>query len=255
MQFKKAPAPMDVIFSGNFTFSSNDTTESFGKDVFSNPSELTIYGSFSSPTEEYAQSIGANFVGTWKVERKFKDVQRGMWYVNYIQYVFDNGIMSGKSEDTFDPNGNLTRAEFASVLYSLAGKPAVTYTDNFSDVPDKQWYTRPVMWAYANGIVSGYGNGNFGTNDKITREQLAMMLYKYAQQRSYDLDIKDNVLDSFSDTSKVSGWAKTSVQWAVTQGVISGKGSVGSDYKIDPAGNATRAECATMIKKLLESNK
>lgn len=232
-----------------------ETTKEFASNnIFSNPENLTIYGYFGSPAEDYAKEIGATFSGKYIVTQKFTDVKKGAWYVNHVQYVFDQGIMSGKSEDTFDPNGNLTRAEFATVLYSLAGKPDVTYTSQFTDVPDKQWFTKPVMWAYENGIVSGYGNGSFGTNDKITREQLAIMLYKYAQQKSYHLDITDGVLDSFSDKASVSSWATKSVQWAVTQGVISGKGSAGSNYRLDPVGNATRAECAAMIKKLLETN-
>ena len=189
---------------------------------------------------------------TQPVEEKFKDVPQNAWYVSAVQYAYDNGIMTGKTATTFAPNANLTRAEFATVLYSQAGKPSVTYRPIFKDVEQGAWYSSAVLWAYDKGIVSGYANGSFGTSDKITREQLALMMYKYAQMKGYDLTSDDSILSSFSDEAAISNWARGAIQWAASWGIMSGKGK-GSDGKpmLDPKGNATRAECAAMIKKLL----
>ena len=186
------------------------------------------------------------------VEGKFTDVPQGAWFVSAVQYVYDHGIMTGKTATNFAPNANLTRAEFATVLYSQAGKPTVTYRSVFQDVEQGAWYSSPVLWAYDNGIVSGYANGYFGTSDKITREQLALMMYKYAQTAGYDTTSDAGILDSFSDKAAISSWARKAIQWATSHGIMSGKGN-GADGKpmLDPKGNATRAECAAMIKKLL----
>jgi len=175
------------------------------------------------------------------------------WIYPAVQYVFNRGIMTGKSTTNFDPVGLLTRAEFATTLYSMEGKPAVEYSNTFKDVPNSTWYTNPVLWAYNNGITSGYGT-TFGVSDNITREQLALMVYKYAASCDYDLAIGDNVLDKYHDTDKVSSWALTAVQWAVTKGVISG---TGAGY-LNPGGYATRAECAAILRtfstNFIESN-
>ena len=196
------------------------------------------------------------FVGTTltlynQVDEQFTDVPTGAWYVSAVQYAYDNGIMTGKTATNFVPNANLTRAEFATVLYSQAGKPAVTYRPIFKDVAQGAWYSSSVLWAYDNGIVSGYANGSFGTSDKITREQLALMMYKYAQTKGYDTTADDSILSSFSDEAAISSWARKAIQWATSHGIMSGKGN-GADGKpmLDPKGNATRAECAAMIKKL-----
>ena len=192
---------------------------------------------------------------TESVEEKFTDVQQGAWYVSAVQYAYDNGIMGGKSETVFAPEANLTRAEFATVLYSQSGKPAVTYRPVFKDVEKGAWYSNPVLWAYDNSIVSGYANGNFGTSDNITREQLALMMYKYAKTKGYDTTAESGMLQKFSDEAQISTWAREAIQWAASHGIMSGKGN-GADGKplLDPQGNATRAECAAMMKKMLTMN-
>ena len=198
-------------------------------------------------TSEFAHTT----LTLYNVVEPFTDVRNGAWYVSAVQYVYENGIMTGKTATTFAPNDNLTRAEFATVLYSQAGKPAVDYRPIFKDVAQGAWYTSPVLWAYDNRIVSGYANGSFGTSDKITREQLALMMYKYAQTKGYDTTVDDSILSSFSDEADISSWARKAIQWAASHGIMSGKGK-GVDGKpmLDPKGNATRAECAAMIKKL-----
>ena len=210
----------------------------------------TAYGFCVTQVKEVVESTP-----TQPVEEKFTDVQQGAWYVSAVQYAYDNGIMGGKSETIFAPEANLTRAEFATVLYSQSGKPSVTYRPVFKDVEEGAWYSNPVLWAYDNGIVSGYANGNFGTSDNITREQLALMMYKYAKTKGYDTTAESGMLQKFSDEAQISTWAREAIQWAASHGIMSGKGN-GADGKplLDPQGNATRAECAAMMKKMLTMN-
>lgn len=185
----------------------------------------------------------------------FKDIKTGDWWVSAIQYVYDNNIMAGMG-DVFKPTEPLSREQFAQVLYNHSEKPAVTIGNTFPDVKE-QWYKNAVLWANENNIASGYGNGKFGIGDNITREQLAMMLYKYAKLKGYDLTTESGRINKFADGNKVSNYAKTALDWAITQGIINGKGKKGEDistFRIDPQGNATRAECASMIKTLLSKN-
>lgn len=161
--------------------------------------------------------------------------------------------MSGNADGTFGTNKPLQREQFAQILYSMAGKPAVAddAENPFSDLKNKVKYPGPaVIWAYQNGIASGNGNGTFGVGSSIQRQAVAGMLYKYAEKNNYDLSVDENVLSAFSDADQVQTWAQTSMKWAVSQGIVSGTGS----GKLNPTGNATRAECATMIYKLLTSN-
>ncbi len=192
------------------------------------------------------------------VTDKFSDVAPGGWYVKAVQYVYNNGIMKGKQDDIFGTNGQLTRAELVTVLNSLAGKPQVTYKEAFTDVKKEQWYTNPVLWAYEKGIVKGYPNGKFGVADRIVRQDLAVMFYKYAALNGYDLAANAGEINKYADGNKVSDYAKSALDWAITQGIMSGKGNKGADistYRLDPKGTATRAECASMIMKFLEMNK
>lgn len=191
-----------------------------------------------------------NFISMYRTylnavkEFKFTDVSENSWMYKGVDYVYQKGIMTGKASDKFDPNGAMTRAEFVTTLYSMQGKPSVNYENKFTDVAKGQWYTNSVMWAYQNSVVSGYANGAFGTSDKITREQLALMLYKYAKDTcGVETTFDKDVLERFADKNKISSWSKEALQWAVTNGVMSGKGE-----NLDPRGNATRAECAAMLR-------
>jgi len=175
----------------------------------------------------------------------FSDISRSNWYYNAVQFSYDNGIMSGKGNGQFDPAGNLTRAEFVTTLYSMEEKPVVSYKNTFSDVPNGEWYTNSVLWANQIDIASGYGNGKFGVSDNITREQLAMMVYKYAVEVcGYEPESTEDILLGFSDANKVSSWAVKAMEWAVTNGIISGTG----DNRLNPQGNALRCECAQILK-------
>lgn len=184
-----------------------------------------------------------------KLEKEFPftDVSETDWFYDKVKYVYENSLMSGMTADTFAPDEPLTRAQFATILYRMNGAPEVSYSDTFSDVPEGQWYTNGILWASSVGVVSGYSDGSYGTDDKITREQMAVMMYRYAKAQSYDTGDSAS-LDAYTDASSVSSYATEAIRWAVGSGIISGKTS----GTLDPQGNATRAECATIIMRFAE---
>ena len=167
----------------------------------------------------------------------FSDVGADSWYAEAAVYCRDNGLMSGTSATTFSPDTPMTRAMLAAVLYRLEGSPAVTGADSFTDTTDGAWYADAVLWASQNGIVSGYGGGLFGTNDPITREQLATILWRYSDSPSADAG------NSFADESAISSWADTAVDWARSNGYINGM----EGNRFAPKGQATRAQVAAIL--------
>lgn len=188
------------------------------------------------------------------VDEIFDDILAGEWYKDAVQFVYDRDIMHGVSETSFGPNGILTREQFITVLYNMEGAPKIEFKQIFGDVTDPTaWYAKSVTWASENKITSGIGNNLFGTGKEITREQLATLLYNYAQQKNeYKLDIDESLIAGFPDSGQISDWATTGMKWAVTNGVMGGKkGNNGQNY-LDPQGKASRAECAQMIKNLKE---
>ncbi len=172
----------------------------------------------------------------------FTDVSEDAWYYDEVKYVFEHDLMNGTTETTFNPDMNLTRSMFATILYRLNGKPSVEYKDTFKDVPNGEWYTDGVIWAYENGIVNGYDDEVFGTEDNITREQIAVMMYRYANYMKYDIT-QTAEFDQYEDADQISVWAEEAMHWAVGCGLISGK----TNTILDPLGDADRAECATII--------
>ena len=177
--------------------------------------------------------------------RDFNDLGTvGTWYHEAVDYVLRNGLMGGYGGGLFGPDDNLSRAQFAQILYNKEGKPAVTGGSVFTDVTDGQWCAPAVTWAAAQGIVGGYGNGKFGPDDNITREQLAVMLWRYAGSPA----ATDKELH-FTDSDQAGKWALEALRWAVEQGMINGKGN----GVLDPAGKATRAEIAAMLMRYLEN--
>ena len=172
----------------------------------------------------------------------FTDVAESDWFFDAVDYVYDEGLMSGTDGITFSPNVNTTRGMIVSILYRMEGSPAMTATAPFLDVTADQYYAPAVAWASSNGIVSGYDAQTFGPNDNITREQMASILQRYAQYKGLDVTASGN-LSAFIDAANVSGWATDSVSWAVDQGLISGRG----DGILAPQANATRAEVASIL--------
>ena len=166
----------------------------------------------------------------------------GTWYHEAVDYVLRNNLMGGYGNGLFGPNDTLTRAQFAQILYNKEGRPAVTGGGIFTDVAPSAWCAPAITWAAERGIVGGYGNGMFGPNDNITREQLAVMLWRYAGSPA----ATDKELH-FNDADKASGYALDALRWAVENGVMSGKGG----GILDPKGLATRAQTAQMLKNFL----
>ena len=191
----------------------------------------------------------------------FADVKTGSWQYNPAKYVYDHGYMNGKGvkdgKVVFAPNQNITREEFVRVLYNAEGCPVVTISNPYPDVKEDTWYTAAVLWARENGIANGRADGKFGIGNNITRQDMAVMLYKYALYKGYDTTRDDSKISEFADAAQVSNYVINAMNWAVTQDIISGKGeseAEKSEMRLDPKGQTTRAECASMIKKLMEKN-
>ena len=152
--------------------------------------------------------------------------------------MYKNGIMNGTSDTTFAPNATLTRGMVVTVLYRLENEPEVTFSGVFTDVAESDWYGKAVEWAAANGVVNGYGDGKFGPNDAVTVEQLAAILYRYAQLKGYDVTAQ-NDLTAFADAADVSEYAVEAVKWAVASDLIASTNGL-----LNAKTNATRAQVA-----------
>ena len=178
----------------------------------------------------------------------FTDVTPEDWFYDAVRYVYGNGIMTGIQPTVFDPVAELSRAQFTVTLYRMNGQPEVTNKNIFADVSDGTWYTDAVLWANSVGIVNGYRTGDFGPADSITREQMAVMMYRYAQFKGCDVS-ESAEFSKFTDAASVSGYAKDAMAWAVGAGILTGKDG---GTKLDPQGEASRAECAVILKRFLE---
>ena len=177
------------------------------------------------------------------VELPFTDVPEDAWYADAAAYVYKHGLMAGTSATTFAPEVTTSRAMIATILWRMAGSPVVNYAMTYTDVAQGQWYSEAVRWATSEGVVTGYGNGLFGTNDPITREQFAAMLWRYAQTEDYDVSVgEDTNILSYTDAFDVAEYAIPAMQWACGAGIL--EGNAGHLY---PQGDATRAQIATML--------
>ena len=178
----------------------------------------------------------------------FTDVAEGTWYADAVNYVYQQGLMTGTSEDRFSPDVTTNRAMLVTILYRLEGSPAVSGGVSFPDVAAGQWYADAVAWASANGIVNGYDNGSFGPDDTITREQMATIFYRYASYKGYDMSASAS-LNGYSDAAKVSHYAADAMGWAIGAGLITGT----SDTTLPPAGSATRAQAAVILTRFCQN--
>ena len=175
----------------------------------------------------------------------FKDVQPGDWFYDSVYYVWDNDVMQGMTDSRFDPQGQTTRAQFATVLYRMEGSPAVSDSDRnacpFTDLTS-DWYRDAVVWAYKNGVVKGVSATAFEPNAPITREQLVSMLYRYKGSPASSAD-----LSRFKDNASISAYARPAVAWAAENGIVSGM----PDGTFQPKGNATRAQLAAILTRFM----
>ena len=185
-----------------------------------------------------------------EVELPFTDVPEGAWYADAAAYVYEHGLMAGTSATTFAPDATTSRSMIATILWRMAGSPVVNYAMDYTDVAQGQWCSEAIRWATSEGIVGGYGNGLFGTNDPITREQFAAMLYRFAQEQGYDVSIGENTnILSYTDVADLSEYAISAMQWAVGAGIING---TGDGSTLTPQGQATRAQAAVMLMRFCE---
>lgn len=223
-------------------------TDGSGKTVSTVKKSDTVY-TFTMPAS--AVKVGVSYVKATETpsETKFNDVSANDWFASAVDYVTGKGMMNGTADNTFSPKANTTRGMVVTVLYRLENQPS-TSAASFTDVASGAYYANAVAWANANGIVSGYGSGKFGPNDKVTREQLAAILYRYAQYKKYNVSGAKS-LDGYTDAQSVSSYAVPALQWANAAGVVTGK----SGSKLDPKGNATRAEVAAMLMRFCENVK
>lgn len=174
----------------------------------------------------------------------FTDVTKADWYYGDVAYAYENGLIQGTSDTTFDALLSTTRGMIASILWRLEGKPVVNFALNFPDVAEGMYYTEAVRWSVANDIFEGYDNGNFGPNDSITREQLAAILYRYAIYKGYDVSVgEDTNILSYPDVASVGEWAIPAMQWACGAGLISGD----ENGNLNPKGEASRAVLAAIL--------
>ena len=193
--------------------------------------------------------ISAEYVNiVSKGEEGFKDVRGGEWYYDSVMYVYERGIMTGLNSRLFGVDQELARAQFSVVLYRMMGQPQVSYTGNFPDVPQGIWYADAVGWANNVGIVTGYeSTGYFGSGDSINREQIATMMYRYAKVKGYNTGARVDI-SAYPDASDVNEFAKDAMEWAVANRIIQGDNGY-----LKPQGVANRAECATIIRRFMET--
>ena len=177
----------------------------------------------------------------------FTDVRESDWFYEDVAFAYENGLFAGTSDTTFSPNASMTRAMLVTVLYRLEGQPAVNGRSGFSDVQYNGYYEDAVTWAADNGIVNGTSTTMFSPNANVTREQMAAILYRYAQYKQYGTTASAG-LNGFSDAAKVSTYAKAPLSWAVAEKLVNG-----SEGRLLPTGNATRAQVAAILHRFVEN--
>ncbi len=182
-----------------------------------------------------------------EVKLPFTDVSTSDWFYDDVAFVYENGLFSGTDSRSFSPNASMTRAMLVTVLYRLEGEPTVTGRSSFTDVRSGAYYEKAVIWAAANGIVTGTDSTSFSPDAKVTREQLAAILYRYAQYRKLDTDASAK-LNSFTDAGSVSAYASEALGWAVSEGLING-----ASGKLMPKGDATRAQVAAILHRFVKN--
>lgn len=213
------------------------------------PSETTALGLDMS---ERAMSMGQDLI-KYLVERNskypiFSDVNDDDWFKGYVDFVAKNGIMNGTSDTEFSPQKQTLREMFAAILYRMAGSPDVQSEAPFKDVAADQYYAKAAAWAYENDIIKGISSDKFGVGSDITREQIAVMLYRYAEFAGIDTSIgEDTNILSFDDADKIDSYAVEAMQWACGAGILNG-----DNNKLKPLASATRAEIAAMVTRFAQ---
>ena len=213
--------------------------------------KLTDKGSgtytFTMPASKV--TVQATFTQNQSGTLPFTDVKTGDWFYEAVQYVYDKGMMTGVSADRFAPASTTTRGMIVTILYRLENEPAVSGGSAFTDVESGAWYADAVAWAAANDIVNGTSATTFAPNSPITREQMATMLYRFAQYKGMDAVTLQENLTGYPDGDQVSDYAIPAMNWAVGQGLIAGM----ENGTLVPQGSATRAQVATILMRFCEN--
>lgn len=204
-------------------------------------------GSFTFIMPGSAVEVQGVFAISASADLPFTDVAKGIWYYDAVRYVYENKLMAGTGATTFGSDTAVSRGMIVTILHRLVGSPAVG-NSNFTDVPDNQYYSRAVAWAAANGVVSGYGNGRFGPDDPITREQMALILQGFARLQGWDVSARAD-LSGYKDVGSISGYALESMRWAKSVGLINGT----SPTTLSPASTTTRAQAAVIFRSFCEN--
>ena len=176
----------------------------------------------------------------------FPDVAEGDWFYDAVRYAYETGLMDGVGDNLFAPNSQTTRAQLVTILYRLEGEPEVSGTSGFTDVEAGTWYADAVAWAAENGIVNGVNDTEFAPGDDLTRQQLVTILYRYAESKGYDVSASAD-LSGYPDAGQVQDYAQPAMAWAVAEGIVEGV-----DGNLNPTGDATRAQIATILMRFCE---
>ena len=229
-----------------YALSSLTVTDRFGDAVKVTENADGTY-TFTMPNGQV--TVKATFVETEEPApaEPFPDVDENDWFYDEVVYVYENGLMNGVENNQFAPNTATNRAMLATILYRLAGEPAVSGDLPFTDVAAGTWYTDAVLWAAQNGIVNGLGENTFAPMNTLTREQLVTMLYRYAEAKGYDVSASAD-LSGYPDAGQVQDYAQPAMAWAVAENIIQGM----EDGTLKPAGNASRAQIATILMRFCE---
>lgn len=200
-------------------------------------------------TSEDLQSVtyGEPIIPLYK-NHPFTDITAD-WYKEAVLFAYNNNLMNGMGENKFKPDDATTRAMLTTILYRYEGEPDVSAKAPFTDL-EQNWYKTPINWAHSNKIVQGMSEKIFAPEEKVTREQIAVMMYRYAEGKKQDVSQRKKI-SSFSDAKKVNSWAKEAMEWAYAEGLITGN-SINSKVLLDPQGNATRAQIATILMRYIK---
>lgn len=250
-EFSDCSAPLYYLSDGDYV--EWLYTRNLGKDLGENYNMGTTTSSFVKPKQEKteekteeSEKIPETEIAKVFTEDTYKDVRADDWYYEAVKYAHENDLMQG-TDNGFEPEGKMTRAMLITVLWRAEKEPVTNYHMTFDDIKADEWYTEAVRWASGENIISGIGDNLFGTDNEITREQMATVLYRYVQKKNIETD-KNTEISDYADSDAVSDYAVSAVEWALGAGIIKGK----TETNISPADSATRAEVATMLMRFFE---
>ena len=240
----EAPAKEGCTFGGWYTDAELTEKYDFDSKVTKN---FTLYAKWDKHDDEEYGTDTHNCPS-----KEFADLDTQAWYHPDTDYVIENGIFKGVTENTFEPNTAQTRAMMVTVLYRAEGEPSVNRSIPFADVDMGAYYANAVIWGQQNGIIKGYSETEFAPDDNITREQIAAIMFRYAQYKGIDVSVGENTnILSYDDFDSISEYAIPSMRWACGAGLIKGR----TESTLNPKENATRAEIAAILHRFLEADK